>query len=122
MKAQWVCRVCGYNMIGKRPDVCPFCGEPHSVFLTWQEAEAAYRVTATRVNDHVTRLMSVPRLGLEHAAYRVETGTVPFGSIRRRRSTGTCRRWSTSSSPIPTSWGPATSTGSTGRPRCTCIG
>ena len=40
MKAQWVCRVCGHNMIGRRPDVCPFCGEPHDVFLTWQEAEA----------------------------------------------------------------------------------
>lgn len=78
MKAQWVCRVCGYNMIGKRPDVCPFCGEPHSVFLTWQETEAAYRVTSTRVNDYVTRLMSVPRLGLEHAAYRVETGSGPI--------------------------------------------
>ena len=78
MKPQWVCRVCGYNMIGKRPDVCPFCGEHHSVFLTWQEAEAAYKVTATRVNGHVTQLMSVPRLGLEHAAYRVETRSGPI--------------------------------------------
>ena len=23
VKPQWVCRVCGYNMIGRRPDVCP---------------------------------------------------------------------------------------------------
>jgi len=78
MKAQWVCRVCGYNMIGKRPDICPFCGEPHSVFMTWQETKAAYKVTEIRVNQYVTQLMSVPRLGIEHAAYRVETRSGPL--------------------------------------------
>lgn len=65
-------------MIGKMPDVCPFCGEPYSFFITWQEAEAAYRVTEVRVNQYVTQLMSVPRLGLEHAAYRVETQSGPL--------------------------------------------
>lgn len=78
MKPQWVCRVCGYNMIGKMPDVCPFCGEPHSVFMTWQEAEAAHRVTEIKVNQYVTQLMSVPRLGLEHATYRLETRNGPL--------------------------------------------
>ena len=64
-------------MIGKMPQVCPFCGEPHSVFMTWQEAEATYKVTETRVNQFVTQLMCVPRLSLEHAAYRVETASGP---------------------------------------------
>lgn len=73
-QAQWVCPVCGYNMIGAMPDVCPFCGASHDTFLSWEETERRYRVTPKRVNDSVTQLMSVPRLGLEHAAYRIETG------------------------------------------------
>ena len=71
---QWVCVTCGYNMIGEMPEVCPFCGVSHENFVTWEEAERTYQVTATPVNDNVTQLMSVPRLGVEHAAYRVETG------------------------------------------------
>ncbi|HBL13547.1 MAG TPA: MBL fold metallo-hydrolase [Cyanobacteria bacterium UBA11162] len=70
---QWVCIVCGYNMIGEMPDVCPFCGVSHEQFVSWEEAERTYRVTPHRVNNDVTQLMSVPRLGLEHAAYRIET-------------------------------------------------
>jgi hypothetical protein len=70
---QWVCTTCGYNMIGEMPDICPFCGAHHDKFVTWDEAEQTYRVTPHRVNDYVTQLLSVPRLGLEHAAYRIET-------------------------------------------------
>ena len=70
---QWVCPVCGYNMIGEMPDICPFCGAHHNTFVTWDEAEQTYRVTPHRVNDYVTQLISAPRLGLEHAAYRIET-------------------------------------------------
>ena len=70
---QWVCTVCGYNMIGEMPDVCPFCGARHDKFVTWEDAENRYTVTPRRLNNYVSQLMSVPRLGLEHAAYRVET-------------------------------------------------
>lgn len=75
---QWVCVVCGYNMIGEMPDVCPFCGARHDEFITWQAAEKTYRVTPTRVNERITQLVSVPRLGIEHAAYRIETGGAPI--------------------------------------------
>jgi len=75
---QWVCVVCGYNMIGELPDVCPFCGARHDEFITWQAAEKTYRVTPTRVNERITQLVSVPRLGIEHAAYRIETGGAPI--------------------------------------------
>ncbi len=75
--AQWVCKVCGYNMIGERPDVCPFCGARHEEFLTSEEAEKTYRVTPSEVADGVTQLMSVPGLGLEHAAYRIESDPGP---------------------------------------------
>ena len=71
--AQWVCKVCGYNMIGERPDVCPLCGARHEAFLTSEDTARTYRVTPAEVAPGVTQLMSVPRLGLEHAAYRVET-------------------------------------------------
>ena len=70
---QRVCTVCGYNMVGEMPDVCPFCGARHDTFVTWNEAEQTYRVTPSKVNDYVTQLISVPRLGIEHAAYRIET-------------------------------------------------
>ena len=69
---QWVCTACGYNMIDDFPELCPFCGVERDTFLSWDVAETSYRVTATRVNDSVTQLVSVPKLGLEHAAYRIE--------------------------------------------------
>jgi glyoxylase-like metal-dependent hydrolase (beta-lactamase superfamily II) len=72
---QWVCLVCGYNMIGEMPDICPFCGAKHDHFMTWDTAEITYRVTSHPVNDIVSQLLSVPKLGLEHAAYLVETET-----------------------------------------------
>ncbi len=70
---QWVCKTCGYNMVGEMPDVCPFCGVSHEKFITWQEAERFYRVTPKRVSTRITQLISIPRLGYEHAAYRIET-------------------------------------------------
>lgn len=59
---QWVCKVCGYNMIGEMPEICPFCGARHDKFVTSEEAEQTYLVTPHRVNDYVTQLLSVPRL------------------------------------------------------------
>lgn len=71
---QWVCLPCGYNMIGEMPEVCPFCGARHDRFVTWDVAETTYRVTPVVVTDTVTQLRSVPRLGIEHAAYRIAMG------------------------------------------------
>jgi len=71
---QWVCLQCGYNMIGEMPDICPFCGARHDRFMAWDQAEKTYRVTSHAVNNVVSQLLSAPKLGLEHAAYRVETG------------------------------------------------
>ncbi len=31
---QYVCTICGFNMIGYYPEYCPFCGAPNTVFLT----------------------------------------------------------------------------------------
>jgi hydroxyacylglutathione hydrolase len=70
---QWVCTTCGYNMMGEMPDVCPFCGAHHHKFVAGEKAEQIYRVTPHPVNNYVTQLLSVPRLGFEHAAYRIET-------------------------------------------------
>ncbi len=70
---QWVCLQCGYNMIGTMPDVCPFCGAYHDQFLPWNEAETKYHVTEYTINNDVSQLLSVPKLGYEHAAYRIET-------------------------------------------------
>ncbi|MGD1004891.1 MAG: rubredoxin-like domain-containing protein [Methanoregulaceae archaeon] len=71
-KEQYVCQVCGYNMVGYLPDNCPFCGASKQKFYSCDENSARRRVNSSRVNDRVTRLNSVPELGYEHAAYRVE--------------------------------------------------
>ena len=70
---QYVCTVCGFNMVGYYPEYCPFCGAHQRNFITSEECSARYKVQGTRVNDKVTSLRSVPSLGLEHAAYRIET-------------------------------------------------
>ncbi len=70
---QWVCLQCGYNMIGEMPDVCPFCGARHDRFMAWDEAEKTYCVRSHAVTEYVNQLISEPKLGYEHAAYRIET-------------------------------------------------
>ncbi len=77
-KEQYVCTVCGFNMVGYYPDSCPFCGAPKGKFITSAECSARYKVMGTPVNKKVTRLNSVPPLGFEHAAYRIETGGKAF--------------------------------------------
>jgi hydroxyacylglutathione hydrolase len=72
-REQYVCLVCGFNMIGFHPDHCPFCGAAKKNFITAEECSARYKVVATPVSEKVTRLNSNPPLGLEHAAYRIET-------------------------------------------------
>ena len=71
---QWVCLQCGYNMIGAMPEICPFCGAHHDHFMPWDEVEKKYHVTEYTINNYVSQLISVPKLGYEHAAYRIETG------------------------------------------------
>lgn len=77
-KEQYVCTVCGYNMVGYHPDFCPFCGAQKEKFITSEECSSRFKVEGTFVNEKVTRLNSVPALGLEHAAYRIETGGKSF--------------------------------------------
>jgi hypothetical protein len=73
-REQHVCLVCGFNIIGFHPTNCPFCGASRSNFVTAEECSARYRVAGIAVNPKVTRLNSQPALGIEHAAYRIETG------------------------------------------------
>jgi hydroxyacylglutathione hydrolase len=41
---QYVCKVCGYNMLGKCPGHCPFCGADRRQFLSAEAATAQYEV------------------------------------------------------------------------------
>jgi hydroxyacylglutathione hydrolase len=70
---QYVCTVCGFNMVGYHPEYCPFCGAHQRNFITSEECSVRYEVQATVVNDKVTSLGSTPSLGFEHAAYRIDT-------------------------------------------------
>jgi hydroxyacylglutathione hydrolase len=71
---QHVCLVCGYNMLGDCPDHCPFCGADRSRFLTAEEASARYRVVEEPITETLSRVNSEPAIGIEHAAYRVDSG------------------------------------------------
>ncbi|MFQ5441643.1 MAG: MBL fold metallo-hydrolase [Thermodesulfobacteriota bacterium] len=77
-QVQYVCLVCGFNMIGFHPDNCPFCNSTSDNFITAKECSKRFKVTAAKVTDRVTCLRSVPPLGLEHSAYRVEAGERSF--------------------------------------------
>lgn len=72
-KEQYVCLVCGFNMVDFHPATCPFCGARKQQFITARECSARFRVVTTPVNAKVTRLQSQPALGYEHSAYRIET-------------------------------------------------
>ncbi|MBI4344242.1 MAG: MBL fold metallo-hydrolase [Euryarchaeota archaeon] len=72
MGEQWVCLVCGYNLMGRGPTRCPFCGAPRESFISAGEAGERFRVRKEPVSDGVYQLLSTPRLGLEHAAYYLE--------------------------------------------------
>lgn len=72
-KEQYVCTVCGFNMVGYYPNRCPFCGASREYFITAAECSAKFQVRSTSVTEQVTRLNSVPRLGYEHAAYAIAT-------------------------------------------------
>jgi hydroxyacylglutathione hydrolase len=76
-REQYVCLVCGFNMIGFHPDHCPFCGATKEHFITAEECSNRYKVLDTPVNEKATRLNSHPPLGLEHTAYRIETDRGP---------------------------------------------
>ena len=68
---QWVCTVCGYNIIGALPDRCPFCGADSARCEDAGTVSRRYRLKETRVSATVTQLRCAPKLGLEHAAYRI---------------------------------------------------
>jgi hydroxyacylglutathione hydrolase len=68
---QYVCQSCGYNMVGYHPDFCPFCGATKERFLPGDENSTRHHVEGMQVNACVTRFTTVPKLGYEHAAYRI---------------------------------------------------
>lgn len=78
MKTQYVCLVCGFNMIGFHPDKCPFCNAGKDNFISSEECTERFKVTETAVTKKVACLRSVPELGLEHSAYRVDAGERSF--------------------------------------------
>jgi hydroxyacylglutathione hydrolase len=77
-KEQYVCLVCGFNMVGYHPNKCPFCGASREKFITSDECSGRFSVKGSSVNKKVTRLNSVPSLGLEHSAYRIETNNKTY--------------------------------------------
>jgi len=69
---QYVCKVCGFNIIGYHPDRCPFCGATSENFITTEDCSKKYEVVSYKVSNKIKRLNSVPSLGLEHAAYSIK--------------------------------------------------
>lgn len=65
-------------MLGYHPEYCPFCGAPKKAFLTSEKCSGKFRVEEKAVSGKVLRLNSVPKLGLDHSSYRIETGNKSF--------------------------------------------
>lgn len=72
LQKQFVCKKCGYNMIGQYFQFCPFCGSSNENFITAEECSHDYNVVSSRITDKVFRLYSHPSLGLEHFAYSIQ--------------------------------------------------
>ena len=70
---QYVCTVCGFNIIGHFPERCPFCGASNAKFITAEKCADNFKVMQTKVTDKVFRMNSTPSLGLEHTAYSIKT-------------------------------------------------
>ncbi len=69
---QHVCTACGYNTIGAKPATCPFCGARRKHMISADTASRRYRVQERDIGHGVSQLRCKPRLGLEHAAYRID--------------------------------------------------
>ena len=65
---QYVCKVCGFNIIESFPERCPFCSALNANFITAENCSKNYKVLETKVTDKVIQLNSIPPLGLEHTA------------------------------------------------------
>ena len=61
-------------MVGYHPSNCPFCGASSENFMTAEQCSEKYEVRSEQVSKNVDRLNSHPALGLEHAAYKIDTG------------------------------------------------
>ncbi|MFX0147849.1 MAG: rubredoxin-like domain-containing protein [Candidatus Hodarchaeota archaeon] len=70
---QYVCKICGYNMIGYLPSNCPFCGAVKKNFITAEFCSKNYRIIEEKVSNKIFSLCSRPELGLEHNAYCINT-------------------------------------------------
>ena len=53
---QYVCKNCGYNMVGYLPDQCPFCMASKNQFISADECTKQYEIVSTKVNQKVSRL------------------------------------------------------------------
>jgi hypothetical protein len=72
LQKQFVCKKCGYNMIGHYYKSCPFCGASNRNFITAEECSHNHNIVSSSITDRVSRLNTYPPLGLEHSAYSIE--------------------------------------------------
>ena len=68
LRSQYICHVCGCNMVGYLPDHYLFCGAPKERFHTMEENIWCSQVRSDHVKDWIFRLNSVPVFRPEHAA------------------------------------------------------
>lgn len=70
---QYVCTVCGFNMVDYHPNICPFCGASNKKFITAKECSNNRNIIKNKVSDWINRLNSSPPFSLEHAAYSIRS-------------------------------------------------
>lgn len=70
---QYVCTVCGYNIIENLPDNCPFCGTSKEHFISARFCSKNYKIIENKITDRVFSLKTLPKLGFDHLSYCIRT-------------------------------------------------
>lgn len=72
----YVCTICGFNMVGYHTDRCPFCGASKDRFITAEECSKNRKVLDKKVADSIYKMNSSPPFSLEHAAYFIKSNEI----------------------------------------------
>ncbi len=75
---QYVCKICGYNMIGYMKEQCPFCSAAQMKLIPSEQCSMEYHVEEAQITDEVFRVQTVPELGYRHSAYRIDSDGKSF--------------------------------------------
>ncbi|MBF0381689.1 MAG: MBL fold metallo-hydrolase [Magnetococcales bacterium] len=75
---QYVCKQCGYNIIGHLPDKCPFCRASSEQFILAHECSEQFSVVKSQLTNNIFKLTTKPNLGIEHTSWQINAATSSY--------------------------------------------